>query len=165
MKTKILALIGAAIMPLLAGCATKPVTLSPVGPEPSHQTPYNSTGHLRVYSDTETCDIGENNYYPHMGYVIRGESGKVIKFVPNHIGDMDESPTLVTMPTGNYQVVAESSAYGRVTVPVIIQAGKTTVLHLDRGWRPALNSSSNEVVRLPDGEAVGWSGSIAKSSE
>jgi len=71
----------------------------------------------------------------------------------------------VKIPTGNYKVVAESAAYGRVTVPVVVQAGKVTVIHLDRGWRPVSTVSINELVRLPDGEAVGWRSSLAKASE
>ena len=157
MKTINITRMCVAIIPLIVGCASEPVVLSPVGPGPGNPTAYHSTGHLRVYSDTERCDIGQNNYYPHSSYSIRDQSGNLVKYVPNHIGDMDESPTLVTISTGNYKVVAESSAYGRVTVPVVVQAGKTTVLHLDRGWRPASNTFSNEVVRFPDGEAVGWS--------
>ena len=157
MKTHCLTLIGAAIIPLLAGCASTPIALSPVGPKPSAPPIAYGTGHLRVYSDTKTRMISEDNYYPHTSYSIRDQLGRFIKFVPNHIGYLDEKPTLVTIPAGKYNVVAESSSYGRVTVPVVIEDGKTTVLHLDRGWNPSLNTPSNEVVRLPDGEAVGWS--------
>ena len=157
MITKYIALIGATIIPLLAGCTTTPIALSPVGPKPSQPPITYGTGHLRVYSDTKTRVVSEDNYYPHTSYIIRDQFGRFIKHVPNHIGYMDEKPTLVTIPAGNYNIVAESSAYGRVTVPVVIEGGKTTVVHLDRGWKPSLNIPSNEVVRFPDGEAVGWS--------
>ena len=148
-----------AIFPLLAGCASTPVALAPVGPEPAnnHES-YISKGYIKVFSDTETHEIGDGPaYYPHTGYNIYDESGKRLQYVANHIGDMDESPSLVKIPKGNYAVVAESSAYGRVSVPVVVQAGKTTILHLDQGWRPSAMISTNELVRLPDGEAVGWS--------
>jgi hypothetical protein len=153
----------AAMIPLVAGCASQPVAVSPVGPEPASQAAYVPSGYLKVFSDTEEHVIGDGpHYYPHMGYNIYDNAGKRVEYVPNHIGNMDETPTLVRIPVGDYKVVAESSAYGRVTVPIIVQSGKTTVLHLDRGWRPASNISSTEVVRLPDGEAVGWSSALTK---
>lgn len=149
------------LVTLLAGCASQPVALAPVGPRPGDRIAYVSTGHLRVYSDTKTREIGENTfYYTHTGYAIRDPSGKLLQYVRNHVGDMDETPTLVTVPSGRYLVVAQSARYGRVTVPVIIQDGRTTVVHLDGDWKAA-QSAANEVVRLPDGEAVGWNSSPA----
>ena len=165
MKTKTFALIGAAILTLLTGCASTPIALSPVGPKPSGTSDFYGTGHLRVYSDTKTRTISEDNYYPHTGYIIRDQFGRLVKYVPNHLGYADEKPTLVTISAGKYNVVAESSAYGRVTVPVVIEDGKTTVLHLDRSWRPSSDIASNGLVRFPDGEAIGWSGSVTKASE
>jgi hypothetical protein len=166
MRTKLFTLIGAASIALLAGCATRPVTLSPVGPEMPNHDATAGRGFLQVYSDTESPVLGEGPpyYYPHMGYNIYTRSGVRVRYVPNHIGDMDETPTLVRIPAGTYYVVAESSAYGRVTVPVVIEGGRRTVLHLDRSWRPIPGVRSNDLVQLPDGEAVGWAGATAKSS-
>jgi hypothetical protein len=148
---------GAVIIPLLAGCASSPVAVNPVGPGPIHPGALAPKGYLQVFSDTETHVIGDGPpYYPHTGYSIHDESGKMVQFVPNHIGDMDESPSIVPIPVGNYNVVARSSAYGRVTVPVVIQRGRTTVVHLDRDWRPSASVSTNGLVYLPNGEAVGW---------
>ena len=149
---------GAIIIPLLTGCAFTPVALNSVGPEPRGAESFIATGYIQVFSDTEEHDIGHGEpYYTHKGYGIYDTAGKQVKYVPNHIGDMDESPTLVEIPTGHYQVDAESSAYGPVRVPVVIQAGKTTLLHLDGIWQPTSNISPNQLVRLPNGEAIGWS--------
>jgi hypothetical protein len=157
MKTRQFILLGAAIIPLMVGCASQPVTLSPVGPAPHSAAASLSRGYLQVYSDTETHVIGDGPYYyPHSGYSVYDKYGVRVKYVPNHIGDMDESPTLISIPAGNYNVVAESSAYGRVTVPVSIQGHHKTIVHLDREWRPSLGTLSNELVHLPDGEAVGY---------
>jgi hypothetical protein len=157
MKTKLFTLVGAASTGLLAGCASQPVALSPIGPEPVQHTSTAGIGYLQVFSDTETHVIGDGlPYYPHTGYNIYDQSGARVQYVPNHVGNMDESPMLVRVPAGNLKIVAESSAYGRVTVPVVIEGGRTTVIHLDREWQPAANASSNELVRLPNGEAVGW---------
>jgi len=167
MRTKLFTLIGAASIALLAGCATRPVTLSPVGPEPHGQDMTAAKGYLQVYSDTESPVIGEGPpyYHPHMGYNLYDHSGVRVRYVPNHIGDMDETPTLVRVPVGSYFVVAESSAYGRVTVPVVIQAGRETVIHLDRNWYPPASIPDSRLVHLPDGEAVGWSGATADAAE
>ena len=166
MKTKTRALICLAILPLLAGCASQTVTLSPVGPGPVNQDAVVPSGRLKVFSDTESHCIGDGPpYYPHTGYQIYDESGRFVKYVPNHIGVMDESPTLVSLPEGTFNVMAESSSYGRVTVPVIIQSGRTTVVHLDRGWRPSTKVVAKNWVHLPDGEVVGWSGATSKFSQ
>jgi hypothetical protein len=162
MKTKLIPFFGAAGIALLAGCASQPVALSPVGPSAQDRA-IAGVGYLQVYSDTETHNIGDGPpYCPHTGYNIYTPSGVRVKYVPNHIGDMDETPTMVRIPAGDYNVVAESSAYGRVTVPVVIEGGHRTAVHLDREWKP---SRTNEVVRLPDGEPVGWSDATAKVSD
>jgi hypothetical protein len=157
MKTKLMIPIVAAIISLLvAGCASKPVVLPPVGPAPENQTYIPAKGYLRVFSDTEPHEIGENfYYYPHKSYLIYTESGQQFKYVANHVGDMDESPARVSIPAGRYYVLADSSSYGRVKVPVIIEAGRMTVVHLDSAWRSS-RSRQTGVVRLPNGEPVGW---------
>ncbi|HEX7652478.1 MAG TPA: hypothetical protein VF607_03160 [Verrucomicrobiae bacterium] len=152
---------------LLVGCASQPVALAPVGPgTPMAASPFaNGAGYLQVFSDTESHVIGDGtSYYPHTGYTINDVAGKRLQYVPNHVGNMDETPTPVRLPVGSYQIVAESSSYGRVTVPVVIRSSKTTTLHLDRSWRPAPSAAAGAIVRLPDGEAVGWSEDFAKAT-
>ena len=164
MKTKYNALlIGAAIAGLLTGCATQPVKVSTVGPQAPAGTTISRAdlsgdrGYLCVYSDTKTREIGENTfYYTHTPYAIYNQSGARVRWVRNHIGDMDETPTRVTLPVGHYNVVAQSTSYGRVTVPIIVRGGKETDLHLDHMWQPSPNIVSNSLVHLPDGEPVGW---------
>ena len=159
------------LISILVGCSSTPVVVAPVGPKPAslEHTIVNchgGTGFIQVFSDTKEHFIDNDvPYYRHMGYNIYDEGGKRVQYVPNHIGITDESPTRVQLAEGNYNIVAESSAYGRVTVAVVIQADKTTILHLDRGWTPSSNISSNEIVRFPDGEAIGWSCAVTKTSE
>jgi hypothetical protein len=64
MKIKFIALIGVVVIPLLAGCALKPVTLDPVGSAPGKTTAYVPTGWLRVYTATDAHEIGNNTYLP-----------------------------------------------------------------------------------------------------
>ena len=159
MKAQIIALLGAAMIPMLVGCATKPLTIAPVGPGPAGTPALGGTGFLQVYSDTETHEIGRNTFfYPHTRYGIYLESGRCLRFVLNHIDDTDESPTCVPLPAGRYVILAESAAYGRVRVPVVIQGDQTTRVHLDRDARFLAHVPAQELVHLPDGEIVGWHG-------
>ncbi len=163
MNRKYIVLVGAAVIPSLTAFAFTPPAVSTVGPEPIARTASAHNGYLQVFSETETRLLGDNTrYYPHTGYSIHLESGQVLRFVPNHVGDMDEVPMLVRVPTGKYNIVAESAAYGRVTVPVVIQEGRTTVVHLDRDRTIPPNADPNDLVRLPNGEIVGWSESAER---
>jgi hypothetical protein len=72
---------------------------------------------------------------------------------------MDEAPQPVSLPSGNYQVIARSAGFGRVHVPVLIGAGQTTEVHLEGkgSWKPqTLPPDQTALVRLPDDEIVGW---------
>jgi hypothetical protein len=159
-------LVGVTIIPLLAGCAGKPYTLHPVGPAPIGATTLKSDGYLRVYTGTESHEVGENTYYyPHTGYYIDTVDGKLLKYVPNSTAIEDESPACVALPTGKYILTATSDLYATVTVPVVIQQDKTTDVHLDSGWRPPRTVSTNQLVYLPNGEAVGWRSSIVRTPE
>jgi len=148
---------------LLAGCSTAPVVLNSVGPAPVHSVAYRPQGGLRVYSAVETREIGENTfYYPHTGYSLYTASGKLWKYIPNHISDEDECPALVTVPAGHYTVkaLANFDVWGTVAttvlVPVVIQEDKLTELHLESDWKAPANISTNAFVYLPGGKPVGW---------
>lgn len=159
-------LIGPATVLMLAGCSSTPVVLEPVGPAPAKHAVYVPTGRLRVLTATETHEIGDNTYYyPHSGYRIYDPNGKLWKFIPNHIGLMDQSAALVKIPAGRYRIGAESESYGVVTVPVLIEAGKTTVVHLESRWPIPSSASSNQLVFLPNGDPVGWRDSAALVSK
>jgi hypothetical protein len=163
MKVKNIALIGAAIIPLLAGCALTPVTLDPVGPAPVKPAAYVPTGWLRVYTATDAHEIGDNTYYyTHTGYRIYNENGQLWRYIPNHTGDMDESVANVQIPEGSYRISAQSEAYNLVSVPITIEAGKTTDVHLETTWKVPSGVSTNDVVYLPDGYPVGWKSSLTK---
>jgi hypothetical protein len=163
MKTKYIALIAVCIVPCIAGCVSNPTALSTVGPDTTVRARSEQTGYLEVFTATRTVDVDFEAYFnPHMGYNIEDASGQRIKFVANHTSDMDECPDFVALPPGSYRIVAESAWCGLVTVPVAIQSGKTTAVHLDGTWWRPSHASTNQLVYLPDGEAVGWSGMMPK---
>ena len=176
MKTIWIAFPGIALISFLNGCASTPTALAPVGPNPAGtvtSVPEGSPGHLQVFSATEKSppfasdDIFDQTFpiNLHTGYAITDAAGHRFKFVPNHASDLDEWPDDVRLPAGVYKIKAVSSWCGQVTMPVVIQNGKTTIIHLDNNWWPPSSAVANQLVYLPDGEAAGWSSSISKSSE
>jgi hypothetical protein len=106
-------------------------------------------------------------WYQHSGYVIYNEQGKRFKYVGNTTGKWEETPQTVSLRAGRYAVKAraEGYGYGVVNVPVVIEPGKTTVVHLEHGWNPPPGSGT-EIVSASSGYAVGWrSASSTPSSE
>lgn len=149
-----------AVAGLLTSCSTTPVQVQAVGPKPPVIHYAGGTGSLVVYSDTEARHLDKGlPYYVHTSYFIKTQAGVPLRWVPNHLGDMDQTPQVVSLPAGTYQIVADSSDYGRVDVPVVIESGRTTEVHLDgTGYRKPGVSEANgrDWVCLPDGEPVGW---------
>jgi len=163
MKTINVILIAALGIPLLAGCCSTPIKLDSVGPAPT--STYVPSGWLKVFSATKTVPDGDSTYYyPHTGYRIFTESGRLLEYVPNHVDPVDESVTLVKIPAGKYKISARSEPYNMVVVPVLIQAGKTTEVHLGAHWKAPANAFTNQIVYFPDGRPVGWKSSFANSN-
>jgi len=90
-----------------------------------------SQGSLVVYSATDEFEDGDVPYYAHSSYTIYTTDGKLFKDVENHISRSDEIPEVVTMPVGSYVIEARSERGGYVRVPVVIKAGRQTILDLD----------------------------------
>lgn len=141
----------------LAGCASLSETLSlpPVGPD----TPGNSLmniGQLMVYSATIADDNHRIWHYPHTGYNLYDERGQKVRYVVNHVGMDDPVPSLETLPAGQYTVVAQSDAYGKVRVPVSIEGGRLTRVYLERGGMPKTERGGNpNLVTFPNGDVIG----------
>jgi hypothetical protein len=159
--------LGIGFVSLLSACSSyRPLwQLPPVGPAPGaagYTVPGN--GSLVVYS-AWSCF---NNYLTkdHSGYMVYSVDGKLVKWVPNLIeGDYAaEPPTRVSLPSGTYKVKALGGIYGWVMVPIVIKEGKTTPIYLD-GERHSIDSvaSQKNVVKLPDGEIVGWAANPAQT--
>jgi hypothetical protein len=135
MKIKHIVTTGVGIISIMTGCASNPRALAPVGPAADSRVSPGTNGYLQVFSETQKSPpiaSDDPTYFNlHTGYDINDAAGKSVKYVPNHASNMDEWPDQVKLPAGNYNIVAKSSSYGLVTVPVIIEAGKTTVVRLD----------------------------------
>ena len=152
-------ILGAAVLTLMMGCASTPVALAPVGPNPSGYSGMGSKGQLLVYSAWQGHGEGNNPcYYQHSDYYIYEPSGKPIRHVKNIVGHYAQSPRTVLLPAGKYVVQARAKGYGNVwiKVPVVIQGGQTTRVHLDNGWMVPAGAAKMELVSVPIGYPVGW---------
>ena len=105
---------------------------------------------MGTYSDNE----GVLN---HSDYWIYAADGKPLQWVRNRVSRQSEDPASVALPPGRYSFIARAAAFGAVKVPVVIEKGKTTFVHLD-GSEPAGASAkaTGPFVTLPDGLIVGW---------
>jgi hypothetical protein len=146
----------------LAGCAgmKNDLVLDTVGPMPGQAALAGSgPGTLIVYS-AEKVNADFNSRDPnrreYSDYKILDSNKKLVRRVHNATEDIFQGAVSVGLPPGKYFIVARSNGYGVVTVPVTIETGLQTILHLDGRWpnQPAL--SPNNAVRLPDGDVVGW---------
>jgi len=90
-----------------------------------------SKGSLEVYSARDESSDGDLLYYPHSSYAIYACDGRLFKNVENHLSRSDENPETVPLPIGSYTVVARAEKGGYVRIPVMIRAGRRTVLALD----------------------------------
>ena len=138
MKSFTLAALTAAGL-VLAGCANSPnnLTLDPVGPAPlSDHAPGPDAGTLIVYSAFEVnADFNNEDPYRHeySSYRIFTGDGKLLQFVKNDNGTSLGNPITVSLPAGKYLVKAHANGRGTVTVPVIIENGRITAVHLENG--------------------------------
>ena len=164
-------ILGAAWTSLLAGCATDPVVLAPVGPNPVGLESKATTGQLEVFSSlVEQCDDqnqagdGSPVWYQHSDYRIYSLHGKLVRYVGNSVGHYSQTPRLVSLPPGRYHVKALANNYLRVDVPVVIKPGRTTRVHLDNAWKLPGNTPEVALISIPGGYAVGWRSEMPEES-
>ena len=142
---------------LVASCASAPPTIvhETVGPS-LEVVNKERNGFLKVYSATESmADDDGFSLLKYTNYQIDAADGTLLKEVPN----ADQEPTRVILPKGTYTVVAQSDTSGAVSVPVAIETGKTTVVHLERekDWKDVAGGiRSADLVRLPNGQPIGF---------
>jgi len=157
-------LVGAVVVALMVGCSTTPpVVLGPVGPNPDRLASTAWNGELQVFSslaeqsdDQNQGNNGDPVWFQHTDYNIYALDGTLVKHVDNSIGHYDQAPRRLTLAPGRYLVKAEASDYLHVEVPVTIQSGKLTRIHLDDNWQLPPETQKAKLVKLPDGKPVGW---------
>jgi len=163
----LLALAGAGMV--LSGCATgdHEVVLASVGPGPlARVNPSATNGTLVVYSAHEhnaNFNSRDPSRQEFSDYQILSAPGEFRQMVHNDSGTILQRPVEVELPAGSYEVVAQANGYGTVRVPITIEAGRDTVLHLegDVKWPSQFGLNATNAVCLPHGEIVGWRSSVA----
>jgi hypothetical protein len=90
-----------------------------------------SQGSLMVYSVMDRFDDDDVIYYEYSSYVIYMINGKLFRHVENRVSSCDLIPEAVTLPAGSYVIEARSATDAYVRVPVVIKAGRQTILDLD----------------------------------
>jgi hypothetical protein len=154
----------------LSGCVTPPVVLAPVGPNPDGHFNNDRRGDLQVFTrmveqndDQNQGGDGTSDWQQHTDYNIYDLHGKPVKHVANATGHYAETPERIVLPAGRYLVKAEAKDHFWVKVPVTIDIGRTTRVHLDDNWKPPGNAPKGDLVTMPSGSPVGWRASIGKT--
>jgi len=164
---------------VLMGCASaapKVTALGTVGPCSRVGAGLTGNGTLTVHSARRIPNLDPKGnlqeWFPdgncealyelaHTDYKIYSADGKLFKQVRNVRGMNDSKPTAVSLPPGAYTIEAEAERKGdlaalSVVVPVVIDPGLVTAVHLESKWRPRdARDGGDEVVRLPDGRIIG----------
>lgn len=152
------------------GCAfnREVVITEPVGPLPQSSHVPSTNGDLVVYTAFEATDatgFAYEHVQPHTPYDIYALDGTLVKYVRNYPGGLLDDPEAVSLPAGNYKVFAKANGYARVVLPVVIVARRTTVVHLDSsGFNLAKQNPNANLVKLPDGQIIGWLADGASAS-
>ena len=154
--------LGAGLISLLAGCATTPVVLAPVGPNPDGSRILAAGGELEVFSylteqsDNQNQGSRDPSWCQHTDYYLYDQQDRLIKHVHNCVGHYATAPRPVALPAGRYLIEAQAQDYLWVKVPLMIKAGCITRVHLDDRWRQPGDASAKQLVCLPNGYPVGW---------
>src|SRR5215469_4299414 len=110
------AIMGTALASLLVGCASTPLVVSPIGPNPYRPETQTTNGQLEVFSALIGRTEGDNpSWYQHTDYTIYNEKGFAVKRVRNTVGYYATAPHVINLPAGKYLVKAEAKDYPNVT--------------------------------------------------
>jgi len=148
-------LVLAGVVVSLSACAFRhgPLVLRTIGPAPLEVPVPGTDGYLVVYS---AWDVN-SNFDRHTSYIVASDDGKQDQPIQNQANIFDQRPAQVGLPPGTYRVIVSSENFGRLSVPVLIRKGETTVVYLDSNTQPAAaKSGDTNLVRLPDGSVMGW---------
>jgi hypothetical protein len=153
-----------ALVGLISGCSTPLVVTTPVGPRPFGNESTSSTGALEVFSFLTLCSEGDDPiWFQHTDYYLCTPQNQVLKHVSNITGKYETAPRRLDLPGGNYIIKAQAKGYIWVEVPVIVEPGRTTRVHLDGEWIPAANLPKAQIVNGPGGP-MGWRDDFAENA-
>jgi len=168
----------------LIGCAsTSQIAISEgVGPAPTGLAEAQGKSVLQVYSARVKAPtdlnreeflvnnrFGKNDFLceaAHTDYTICTRDGEVLQRVRNARNPNDPEPAQVPLPPGSYEVKANARGFGLVTIPVVVEPGKLTMVNLQRGENPVVSSvAKSNAVLLGGHLIVGWRANSSSGSE
>jgi hypothetical protein len=157
MKTYLAMIVGAVFTSLVAYSASAATALPTVGPNPYSIQSHSVSGQLEVFSKLKWHSEGNNPpWHQHVGYYVYDRQGHELQHVDNTVGYYASAPRTITLPAGQYLIKAPAKGGDMVDVPVVIEAGRVTRVHLDGAWKLPANTPATEFVSSPAGYPVGW---------
>jgi hypothetical protein len=144
---------------LCVSCASRTDNVQTVEviPRNSDGGEYRTHGFLVVNTPTELhFDERSVRRYPHTGYSIYDvRSHRLIRYVPNHLGQAGESPSMVLLQAGNYMIEARTTSYRPIQFPVVIRPDTQTTVSLDSDVAPRTVQGGFYAIEIR-GRPVGW---------
>lgn len=157
MKKRILLTVTGAAVLLLAGCASTPTALGPVGPNPGEIQSAISEGQLEVFTAPTGRVEGDNpTWFQYSSFYIYDRHGKRLEHVANSRGYYSQRPAVVNLPPGKYIVEGRGHEMLQARVGVVIKSGRTTRVYLDGSWQPPPGARASKLVISPRGLPIGW---------
>lgn len=145
------------LVPLLAGAGCAPIQPlvldEPIGPLTWRVD--ESRGSLIVYTDTESSPLDPADVARRSDYKLYTIGDEFLHAVNNRNGSFWRDPVTLELPVGQYKVTARAANFRFVTVPVVIQGGRTTVVDLTQEVLSHATAANGDWVRLPNGQVIG----------
>ncbi|MFT4515684.1 MAG: phosphate transport system substrate-binding protein, partial [Planctomycetota bacterium] len=101
------------------------VGMSVVGSISSQRDDSPASGTLIALTETYKVYDGGINYYPHRPYELLTRYGELVRRIPNHRSENDETATPIQLPPGTYLVRSQTSDGKRPEFFVTVETGKT----------------------------------------
>lgn len=157
-------LLAAAFLALALGCVhPREFSVATVGPAPSSHLSGATNGTLVVYSAWRKTGTDDTDHPVHSSYDVLTESGQAVQHVRNYVTPILDEPASISLAPGKYVVRARVQRYGFVSVPVVLEPHKTTVLYMDDTTKPdSTGQKPIDPVKLPDGRVIGWASAAAR---
>ncbi len=107
----------------------------------------------------KTYPVDDETYYRvHTDYGIYDMTGHRVMSVRNAASYHDPAPKMVALHEGNYMIEGWTDEYQLLKVPVVIRAGRATIVNLEANGNNLFSGAKgDDVVRAPDGRIIGWS--------
>ena len=132
--------VAAALVGTTRGSDTEKMAMAKGSPKPAQL----SQGSHVVYSVMDRFDDDDVTYYEYSSYAIYTINGELFRYVENRVSSSDLIPEAVTLPAGSYVIEARSVTDIYVRVPIVIRAGRQTILDLgSRSKKPSSGIARN----------------------